>query len=70
MHVALTLTFGPSNCLSIDGGKFVERQTQTDGHDFVGVHRGLRTIVLTGGEKGVLATRCSTCNALAQTLKC
>lgn len=50
MHIALTLPLGPSIVFQLIAAS-LQQIALTDGKVFVWVHRGVRLIVLTGGEK-------------------
>lgn len=50
MHIGLTLPLGPAIVFQLIAAS-LQQATLTDGEDFVGVHGGVRQIVLTGGEK-------------------
>ena len=53
MHIALTLPLGPAIVFQLIAATLRET-TLTDGKVFVGVRRGARHIVLSGGEKWIL----------------
>lgn len=52
-HIALTLPLGPVIVFQLIAAG-LRRATLTDGEVFVGVHGGVRQIVLSGGEKWIL----------------
>lgn len=71
MHIALTLPLGPAIVFQLIAATLWQT-TLTDGKVFVGVRRGAREIVLTGGEKWILGpndTR-SRAEPLRQISKC